>query len=245
MNNDLSISVIIPMYNEADNVDNLITEIVASLQQHITYEIIVVDDGSTDATYQNLKKLQQTIPQLVVVKHHENAGQSVAIVTGARHAKHDWLVTLDGDGQNNPADILKLHKLCQEKIRGDRWVVVLGNREQRHDTWFRRFCSRTANRVRNGLLKDGCPDTGCSLKMFPKVAFLQLPHFNHVHRFLPALFKRAGADIYNVPVDHRARAQGVSKYGLHNRLWTGIVDLIGVFWLMKRPCHVEASCDSK
>lgn len=241
---EINISIIIPMYNEEDNVEHLLQEIQETLHSRVNYEIIVVDDGSTDNTYQKLKALQPKIPELVVIRHAKNVGQSVALVSAAKCARNEWLVTLDGDGQNNPKDILKLYAICQGKVHLNKPFVIFGNREKRNDTLVRRLSSRIANKIRSSLLKDSCPDTGCSLKMFPRDLFLQLPHFNHLHRYLPALFIRQGAEAYNIKVDHRPRLKGVSKYGIKNRLWVGIFDLIGVLWLQKRPCQVEVSRES-
>lgn len=240
MRDELNISIIIPMFNEEENVEALLNEIYSTMDASITYEVIVVDDGSTDFTLQKLKAISHSRP-LVIIHHAKNSGQSTALVSGAKKAQYRWLVTLDGDGQNNPADIIKLYKLCQAKLDLAQPFVILGNRVKRHDTWFRRVSSRIANTVRGWLLNDNCNDTGCSLKMFPTQLFLSIPHFNHVHRFLPTLFKRQGALIFNVEVDHRPRMKGVSKYGLHNRLWVGIIDLFGVFWLSKRPCNPEVN----
>lgn len=239
MNKQQPISIIIPMLNEEDNVEPLINEIYTTLNSQIQFEVIVVDDGSKDTTYSRLKKLQETLPNLSIIRHPQNKGQSVALVTGIRQARFEWIVTLDGDGQNDPSDILNLLAVCQQHLLQGKSVVILGNRRRRQDTWVRRVSSKIANKIRNFLLNDECPDTGCSLKMFSKQLFLELPHFNHLHRFLPSLFKRQGATIVNIPVHHRERMKGKSKYGLHNRLWVGIIDLFGVMWLMKRPCQTE------
>jgi dolichol-phosphate mannosyltransferase len=171
---------------------------------------------------------------LQVIRHKSNFGQSAALVTGAKAACYPWLVTMDGDGQNDPADIPLLFAQLKDSS-----TVVLGNRKKRDDNQLRRLSSKIGNGIRQWLLTDDCPDTGCSLKLFPKDAFLALPHFNHLHRFLPALFKRAGFKLVNVPVNHRPRLYGVSKYGVLNRLFVGIHDLIGVRWLLKRPCSPE------
>lgn len=232
-----SVSIIVPMYNEVLNVEPMLKEVRQVLAEHFnTYEIIVIDDGSHDGTTDQLMTCQPIIPELVWVKHQTNYGQSASIVTGARIAKYDWLVTLDGDGQNDPADIpLLFHSLhtCPHDIP----LLVAGNRKKRQDHWLKLVSSRIANNIRNALLHDDCIDTGCSLKLFSREAFLQLPHFQHLHRFLPALFKRAGGNIINVPVNHRPRLHGQSKYNLANRLWVGIADLLGVAWLMRRPCN--------
>ena len=236
MSHKRQVSIIIPVYNELDNVEPLYNEIAQALSSEIfDFEVIYVDDGSNDGTREKLANLSQQHEQLIVVKHAGNYGQSAGLVSGARVAKYPWLVTLDGDGQNDPADIPKLFDV----IVNDEEAVVLGNRKKRDDNALRKLSSRVGNGIRRSLLHDDCPDTGCSLKLFPRSAFLQLPHFNHLHRYLPALFKRAGFKVVNVPVNHRPRLHGVSKYGVMNRLFVGIHDLIGVRWLMKRPCQAE------
>ncbi|WP_019217372.1 glycosyltransferase family 2 protein [Legionella tunisiensis] len=233
----VDLSIIIPVYNEVDNVEPLYEEIVASLSAtDFLYEVIFVDDGSKDGTIEQLYSLSQRYSNLCVVYHKRNFGQSAALLSGAKAARYSLLVTLDGDGQNDPADIPQLVEHAQ-----DFRTVVLGNRKKRDDNYLRKLSSRIGNGVRQRLLGDGCPDTGCSLKLFPREAFLALPHFNHLHRFLPALFKRAGFKLVNLPVNHRPRRHGISKYGVMNRLFVGIHDLIGVRWLLKRPCAPEVS----
>ncbi|MBA2655582.1 MAG: glycosyltransferase family 2 protein [Tatlockia sp.] len=235
MNPVYELSIIIPVYNEVDNIKDLYREIVAALPlDRFLYEVIFIDDGSTDGTREQLKELAKIHSHLLAIYHKHNYGQSAALLTGARAARYSLLVTLDGDGQNDPADIPRL--MAQ---RQDSRTVVLGNRKKRDDNNLRRLSSRLANSLRRNLLKDECPDTGCSLKLFSREAFLALPHFNHLHRYLPALFKRAGFKLINLPVNHRPRRHGVSKYGVMNRLFVGIHDLIGVRWLMKRPCAPE------
>ncbi|CEK11208.1 glycosyltransferase family 2 protein [Legionella hackeliae] len=236
-NTQQDVSIIIPVYNEVDNVEGLYKEIVAALpSERFIYEVIFVDDGSTDGTAERLKTLSQSYNNLRVVYHRKNFGQSAGLVSGARAAQYSMLVTLDGDGQNDPNDIPSLFD--QQK---DSRTVVLGIRKKRDDNTLRKLSSRIGNGIRQRLLNDDCPDTGCSLKLFPRDAFLALPHFNHLHRFLPALFKRAGFKLVNFPVNHRSRWHGVSKYGVMNRLFVGIHDLIGVRWLLKRPCSPEVS----
>lgn len=232
------LSIVIPVYNEADNVETLYQEIAASLSvEEYRFEVIFVDDGSTDNTPERLKNLARLHKNVRVREHKKNYGQSAALVTGARAAQYPLLITLDGDGQNDPHDIPYL--LAQWV---DHRTVILGNRKKRDDNKLRRLSSRVGNGIRQWCLADDCPDTGCSLKIFPREAFLALPHFNHLHRFLPALFKRAGFKLVNVPVNHRPRLHGVSKYGVMNRLFVGIHDLVGVRWLIKRPCAPEV-CD--
>ncbi|KTD00671.1 glycosyl transferase, group 2 family protein [Legionella geestiana] len=233
--NPVALSVIIPVLNEAENIRHLYDEIVTALPaESCALEVVFVDDGSTDGTRALLAEMAASDSRVRVVLHVRNYGQSAALVSGARAAMHPLLVTLDGDGQNDPADIPRLLE-----ARTHARAIVLGNRARRQDNGLRRLSSRIGNGIRNAILKDGCPDTGCSLKLFPRDAFLALPHFNHLHRYLPALFLRAGFQLLNVPVNHRPRQFGVSKYGVMNRLFVGMRDLIGVRWLMARPCSPE------
>lgn len=239
MNEALGISVVVPMYNEVENVEPLIQEIVAALKAHPEFEVIVVDDGSKDGTYEKLLSLEKSVPALKVLKHVRNSGQSAGVVTGVYHAQFPWIATLDGDGQNDPADIPKLMQAIQQVKTSQKFIVAAGHRNQRKDTFLRRLSSKIANGIRARLLRDDCPDSGCGIKLFPRELFLKIPHFNHVHRFLPALFKRQGAEVINIPVNHRPRMRGTSKYGVMNRLWVGISDLLGVVWLIRRPCNPE------
>ena len=223
------LSVVVPVRNEQDNVALLIAEIDAALQS-FTHEIIYVNDGSTDETHARLKQLQTQYPQLRIVRHANSCGQSTAVRSGVKFAKYDWVATLDGDGQNDPADIPKLIAALEEGVR-----LVGGNRRKsRRDTWIKRMSSVIANTVRSKMLRDDTPDTGCGLKLFNKAAFLDLPYFDHMHRFLPALIKRAGGQIRSVHVSHRNREFGKSNYGTLDRLMVGIVDLFGVAWLQRR-----------
>jgi dolichol-phosphate mannosyltransferase len=198
-----------------------------------------VDDRSTDSTLPKLLELKKSVPQLRVLQHRRNMGQSTAVVSGVYAAKYPLIATLDGDGQNNPADIIKLYATIRDSSQPVEALLIAGCRQKRQDNIIRLISSRLANQFRQKLLKDACPDSGCGLKLFARSAFLRIPHFNHVHRFLPALFMRAGATIINVPVSHRPRTRGTSKYGVMNRLWVGIVDIIGTAWLIRRPCRME------
>ncbi len=223
------ISVVVPVRNEEGNVANLIAEVDVALK-HITHEIIYIDDGSTDNTYSQLKSLQTQFNQLKIVRHTHSCGQSTAVRTGVKAAQYDWVATLDGDGQNDPADIPKLIAAVAEGVD-----LVGGNRRaSRRDTWVKRMSSVIANTVRSKMLRDNTPDTGCGLKLFKRDAFLDLPYFDHMHRFLPALIKRRGGKIVSVPVAHRNREHGKSNYGTIDRLLVGIVDLFGVAWLQRR-----------
>ena len=231
----IALSIIIPVYNEVDNVEALYLEIATALPDY-QLDVIFVDDGSTDGTVQRLQLLAKKHDDLRILCHKNNYGQSAALLTGAKAARYPMLLTMDGDGQNDPADIKSLFAQLN-----DMNTVVLGNRKKRDDNNLRKLSSKIGNGIRRWLLDDECPDTGCSLKLFPRDAFLALPHFNHMHRFLPALFKRAGFKLVNVQVNHRPRYFGVSKYGVMNRLFVGIHDLIGMRWLLKRPCAPEVS----
>lgn len=223
------LSVVVPVRNEEGNVSSLISEIDAALK-HLSNEIIYVDDGSTDNTYSQLKSLQMQFSQLKIVRHAHSCGQSTAVRSGVKAAQYAWVATLDGDGQNDPADIPKLIAAATDDVD-----LVGGNRRaSRRDTWIKRISSVIANTVRSKMLRDDTPDTGCGLKLFKREAFLDLPYFDHMHRFLPALIKRRGGKIVSVPVAHRNREHGKSNYGTIDRLLVGIVDLFGVAWLQRR-----------
>jgi dolichol-phosphate mannosyltransferase len=233
----MELSVVVPVHNEEENVEPLIGEIDRALIDAGDYEMIFVDDGSTDSTLIRLDRLRERYPRLRVLHHRRCCGQSTALVTGVRAAFGRIIATLDGDGQNNPADIPKLIAAFNELDRGGMRSMVAGFRKRRKDTGWRRFSSKVANAVRSSLLRDNTPDTGCGLKVFSRELFLALPYFDHMHRFLPALVQRAGGRVVSVEVDHRPRVRGVSKYGTWHRLWVGIVDLFGVMWLQRRA-HV-------
>lgn len=227
------LSVVVPVCNEAENVEPLAREIDAALTDR-DYEMIFVDDGSTDDTAQILSNLKQSLPRLRVLRHSFRSGQSAAVASGVRAARAAWIATLDGDGQNDPADIPRL-LAEQAKPQNLGVQLFMGNRKaSRQDSGFRKLQSSIANGVRAGLLGDGTPDTGCGIKLFSREMFLELPRFDHMHRFLPALFQRHGSRVISVPVSHRARTRGTSKYGMLNRLWVGIVDIAGVMWLRRR-----------
>ena len=215
------------MRNEAANIVPLIDEIRTALAG-VAHEIVYVDDGSDDGT---AEALAGVAAPLVVRRHTRSCGQSAAIVTGVRAAHGVWIATLDGDGQNDPADIPALLARARSEMG---LVLVAGHRTQRRDSRIKRLSSRAANRLRAALLGDGTPDTGCGLKVFSRAAFLELPAFDHMHRFLPALVIRAGGRVVSVPVNHRPRLRGVSKYGTIDRALVGIVDLAGVAWLQRR-----------
>ena len=229
----VELSVVVPVCNEAENVEPLAREIDAALAGR-AYEMIFVDDGSTDDTVAILQKLKNTLPALRVLRHSFRSGQSAAVASGVRAARAPWIATLDGDGQNDPADIPKLIA-ARDQGTNRNVKLFMGNRKaSRKDTAFRKLQSSIANGVRGALLGDGTPDTGCGIKLFSRDLFMELPRFDHMHRFLPALFQRHGAAVISVPVSHRPRMRGTSKYGMLNRLWVGIVDIAGVMWLRRR-----------
>jgi dolichol-phosphate mannosyltransferase len=228
----VDLSVVIPAYNEAESIPLLVDEVCDCLDTVLDYELIVVDDCSSDATREVLQKSRKQHPRLRVLHHGSRSGQSAAICSGVQAARAPLIATLDGDGQNDPVDILNLYR-AMERLQ-DELLLVTGYRRQRRDTWLKRVSSRIANRVRAAILKDATPDTGCGLKVFSRATFLALPQFDHMHRFLPALVRRLGGTVLSVDVRHRPRERGKSKYGLHNRLWVGIVDLLGVWWLQRR-----------
>ncbi len=228
----LGVSIVVPVRNEADNVEPLIAEIAAALDGRWAYEIIYVDDGSSDATPQRLAALRGRLPHLRQVRHEQSCGQSAAVRSGVRHARGAIVATLDGDGQNNPAFLPDLIAAIEKG--GARVGLAAGQRVGRKDTGFKKIQSRIANTVRNGILRDGTRDSGCGLKAFRREVFLALPYFDGLHRFLPALVRREGFDIVYVDVADRPRLSGVSNYGFFDRLWIGIMDLAGVWWLIRR-----------
>ena len=230
----MQLSVIIPVRNEAENILPLLAEIHAALEGKGEFEVIYVDDGSSDATPARLAEALKAHPRLRVLAHAESCGQSAALVTGFRAARGEWIATLDGDGQNDPTDIPKLLALIEGAGRPANLQLVAGYRKKRQDTWLKRFSSRVANGVRSSLLGDATPDTGCGLKLILRSAVLELPVFDHMRRFLPALIQRNGGATLSVEVNHRPRTRGTSNYGMFDRLWVGIVDLFGVMWLQRR-----------
>jgi dolichol-phosphate mannosyltransferase len=211
----------------------LVAEIRRALDGRMDYEIVYVDDGSGDATAGEIRRQAQDFPQVRVVRHRASCGQSMAILTGVKAARAVWIATLDADGQNDPADIPRLWDIARSAPTSPP-LMVAGQRRKRRDTWSKRWASRAANAIRRRLLGDGTPDTGCGLKLFQRDFFLELPRFDHMHRFLPALAMRQGGKVVSVPVNHRARERGQSNYGIFDRLWAGIADLLGVVWLMRR-----------
>lgn len=244
---DPELSVVVPVHNEAGNIEPLVVEILQALRPTLPFEIVYVDDGSGDATAAELAALRAAHPELRVVRHRARCGQSAAMRTGIAAARAAWVVTLDGDGQNDPADI---PAMLAERDRVDggagndgagkdataraRDVLVAGVRARRQDSAAKRYASRLANRIRRWMLKDVARDSGCGLKLFPRQAFLDLPFFDHMHRYLPALFMRSGVALREIAVNHRPRVEGSSHYGIIDRGLVGLVDLLGVAWLQRR-----------
>ena len=227
-----AVSIVVPVRNEQDNVAPLIAEIAAALEGRWPYEIVYVDDGSTDATGARIAAEMRARNNLRQVRHAASAGQSAAVRSGVRAARGAIVATLDGDGQNDPAFLPELIAAIEQG--GARVGLAAGQRVGRKDTGFKRLQSRVANAVRNMILRDGTRDTGCGLKAFRREVFLALPYFDGLHRFLPALVRREGFDIAYVDVVDRPRRSGVSNYGFFDRLWIGIMDLAGVWWLIRR-----------
>lgn len=242
MNPVIDISIVIPVHNEAGSIGTLITEI-ERLQLSHSFEIIIVDDASTDNTHARLLSLQADVPRLKIIQHQSNYGQSAAIATGIAHANGDLIVTMDGDGQNNPADIPRLIDSISHSNNGN-VLMIAGFRKKRNDPRWRIISSKIANSVRSFFLNDQTPDTGCGLKIFYRSAFISLPFFDHMHRFLPSLIQMQGGEVISMEVTHRARIHGTSKYGTMNRLWVGIVDMLGVSWLRLRTKKIIINrCD--
>lgn len=232
----MDLSVVIPARNEAPNVAPLVAEIRRVLDDRLDYEIVYVDDGSHDGTAAEVRRLAGEFPHLRLLRHRESCGQSAAVRTGVEAARAPWIATLDGDGQNDPADIPSLWEIARTAPTMPP-LLIAGHRRKRRDTWSKRAASRLANAIRRALLGDGTPDTGCGLKLLRRDLFLALPAFDHMHRFLPALVLRQGGRIESVAVNHRPRERGRSNYGVLDRLWVGIADLLGVMWLMRRAKH--------
>ena len=226
------LSVVVPAFNEEGNVLALLDEIVAALRGTTAFEVIFVDDHSRDGTLAALQGAMARVPELRVLGHERQSGQSTAIRNGVKAARGAWIATLDGDGQNDPAD---LPKLLAARDAGPADVkLYAGWRVNRQDTGSKKWASRWANGIRSRLLRDATPDTGCGTKLFERAAFLDLPYFDHMHRYLPALMQRAGWKTVSVPVNHRPRGTGQSKYTNLGRALVGIRDLMGVAWLIKR-----------
>ncbi|HEY2397301.1 MAG TPA: glycosyltransferase family 2 protein [Rudaea sp.] len=226
------LSVVVPVHNERDNIVPLLTEIAAALRGGADFEIVYVDDASKDDSLAVLISAKAQFPELRVLRHLQQSGQSTALRTGIKAARGAWIATLDGDGQNDPADIPKLVAMRGESPAAIK--LFAGWRVNRQDTGSKRWASKFANAIRSRLLRDETPDTGCGIKLFERAVFLDLPYFDHMHRYLPALVQRAGWQVKSVPVNHRARGAGTSKYNNLDRALVGIADLRGVAWLIRR-----------
>ena len=228
----IELSVVVPAFNEQGNVGRLVDEVAAALEGRMAFEMVFVDDASTDGTLAELREAQRRHAALRVLVHARQSGQSTALRNGIKAARGAWIATLDGDGQNDPADIRLL--LATRTISEPGTKCFAGWRTTRRDNAGKRISSRVANAVRARLLGDATPDTGCGLKLFEREAFLVLPYFDHMHRYLPALFQRAGWATVSVPVNHRERSAGASKYTNFGRLMVAFSDLAGVLWLIRR-----------
>jgi dolichol-phosphate mannosyltransferase len=237
----MAVSIVVPVRNEAGNVAPLIAEITAALDGRWIYEIIYVNDGSTDATEERLVAAMRLRANLRQIRHTTSSGQSAAVRSGVRAARGAIVATLDGDGQNDPAFLPDLISAIEKG--GERVGLAAGQRVGRKDTGFKKIQSRIANAVRNAILRDGTRDTGCGLKAFRRDVFLTLPYFDGLHRFLPALVRREGYEIAYVEVKDRPRHSGVSNYGFFDRLWIGIMDLAGVWWLIRRKKPTPVSTE--
>jgi len=228
----VAVSIVVPVRNEAENIAPLVAEIAAALDGGFAYEIIYVNDGSTDATAERLSALMRQRPNLRQISHANSTGQSAAVRSGVKAARGAIVATLDGDGQNNPAFLPDL--IAAIESGGGRVGLAAGQRVGRKDTGFKKMQSRIANAVRGAILRDGTRDTGCGLKAFLRDVYLAMPYFDGLHRFMPALVRCEGLEIAYVDVVDRPRHSGVSNYGFFDRLWIGIMDLAGVWWLIRR-----------
>jgi dolichol-phosphate mannosyltransferase len=226
-------SVVVPLHNEEGNICSLVEEIHNTFQTIIKqpYELLLIDDASSDKTCDEIQKLKKQYPEIVPLQHSHQAGQSRAIKTGIEQALYNIIITLDGDGQNNPADIPLLLNAYKKQ---NEFGLVIGHRIKRKDSQKKVLSSKIAYKVRQFFLKDGVPDSGCGLKVFSKSLFQSMPYFNHMHRYIPAMTKRLGEPISSVPVSHRRREAGRSNYGTLDRFLVGISDILGVVWLLKR-----------
>ncbi|MEO0786483.1 MAG: glycosyltransferase family 2 protein [Pseudomonadota bacterium] len=233
MSDALELSIVVPVHNEAGNVEQLVSEIAAALDGR-AYEMVFVDDASTDDTRAVLVQLKERFPALRVLGHRSNAGQSRAIRTGIRGARGRMVGTLDGDGQNDPADLPDLYRQLTRPDAPTDLKMVMGRRASRKDTAWKRFGSRFANSIRKRMLKDDCDDSGCGIKVMDREAFLSLPYFDHMHRYMPAMMNAEGYKVEFHDVNHRERGAGRSKYTNFGRLWNALSDLRGVTWLIRR-----------
>lgn len=236
------LSIVIPVLNESGNIAPLLREIAAAFDGEPlcgdAYEVIFVDDGSTDSTTDEIAEAMQSAPRVRMLRHTERMGMSTAVRHGVMAARSPWIMTCDGDGQNDPADMPRLLALGWARNRDDK-ILVCGVRIHRQDTWQKRMASRCANRIRRWVLRDGAPDTGCALKLFRRDGYLAIPFFTSLHRFMPAMFQAYGHDVIHTPVHDRLRLHGESKSDILGRAGRGLYDLIGVKWLMHRSPRVQ------
>ena len=230
----VGVSVVVPVMNEEENIEVLLGEILAVMRGKEAFEVLFIDDGSTDKTPEILAKAVKSTPELRAIRHKVNCGQSRALRTGILHAAGDIVVTMDGDGQNDPKDVPALIEKLRSSNRPETLGMVSGQRQKRQDSEIKKYASKLGNGIRQWLLSDGTMDTGCSLKAFRRDRFMRLPYFDHMHRYLPALMQREGFQVEFVPVSHRPRLHGSSKYGVLDRLLVSVRDLMGVMWLQKR-----------
>ncbi len=242
---DLHLSIVIPVHDEAANIVPLLEEIRQHLDQKYEYEVIVIDDHSTDGTGQILEDITKDFRSLKTIRLLHRCGQSGAVLQGVRSARHQVIVTLDGDGQNDPADIDTLVRQYWQTSRHSPRCLIIGHRQKRRDSLQKRLGSKMANWIRRKLLHDNTPDSGCGLKVFPRDFFLDFPIFNHMHRFLPALACQQGGMVISVEVHHRPRKNGTSHYGSLDRLAVGIFDLLGVVWLGRRAMNIQVMNERK
>ncbi len=228
------LSIVIPFYNEEESIERVCDEVhkVVSCQQGLQWELVMVDDGSNDKTPQIMDGLVQRYENFRAVHISPNSGQSAALQAGFDAVKGDLITTMDGDGQNDPCDIPLLLRALKESGKD----MICGIRRKRADNMIRRLSGRIANSIRSSVLKDNITDVGCSMRIFRRECLKRIRFFKNAHRFFPALFIMAGYTVAEIPVNHRLRAHGTSKYGggINSRLWVGLVDLAGVFWLGKR-----------
>lgn len=235
MDATLSVSVVIPVKDEEQNIALLAQELKAVFCDKAEYEVLIIDDGSSDGTREVLYTLKKGSSNIRILIHERTLGQSYAVLNGVRHAKGTWVAIIDGDGQNDPADIPKMLDYCiQEHARDADFAGVIGHRVERQDSQVKRMTSKIANGFRAAVLKDGVPDIGCGFKIVLRERYLRLPSFDHMHRFIPVLIQAQGGRMSSMPVRHRPRVHGKSKYSTWNRLWVGIVDVCGVWWLCRR-----------
>lgn len=239
--NSPAVTIVIPAKNEAENIRPLIDEIKQAMEGRYEYELIYVDDGSTDQTFEILKSVRdEGFRKLTVIRHKKSVGQSFSVLNGARHGTGQWLVVLDADGQNDPADIPgMLDAIIAAYEKDAKNVGIIGHRVNRRDDWVKRLSSKLANGFRDWMLNDGIPDTGCGLKAVRREWYVRLPAFNHMHRYVPTLIQSLGGNMLVHPVNHRPRMAGTSNYGVWNRLWVGLVDVFGVRWLQLRAKQIE------